>query len=386
MIAYITEQGSKITREGQRLIVTANDTKHILFIDKLEQLILCGNITCTSPAIMLLLRENIDTVFLRADGRFMGRLINTDSANVALRKRQFLLTNNNAFCLSVARQIIQAKIINQATLLSRVKRSRKQDEAGEGALLLRNCALATEKAGSLDILRGIEGNAASIYFKYLPLAFNQDWGFTKRVRRPPTDPVNAVLSLLYTLLINRCYAALRIVGLDTQPGILHTLSYGRNSLPLDLVEEFRAILADTLTIALFNTRQLDWSDFETPQEIQEDISLSQQTDPLQAVLSYPLGSLSSQELNTANEHEHLIESAQITLPPLQIQTVKKPLLLSKTALKMVLTAFCKKMETTFTYHLTHKVVTFNEALILQSQQLRKVIEGELDQYSPLILR
>jgi len=116
MIAYVTTQGAKIVREGQRLIVITPDMKHTLFSGKLEQLLLFGNVQLTAPARFLLLKENIDTVFLRADRRFMGRMESRESANVFLRKKQFLLTDDKDFCLKVAKSIVQAKIINQSTL------------------------------------------------------------------------------------------------------------------------------------------------------------------------------------------------------------------------------------------------------------------------------
>ena len=253
-----------------------------------KQLLLFGNVQLTPPALFLLLREGVDTVLLRRDGRYMGRLADKEPANIFLRKKQFALAEDTAFRTRTARRIVQGKLLNQATVLARIKRSRGQEAAGNAARELRLLADKAEQAHDVESLRGLEGSGAACYFRYLPLAFNQEWGFSRRVRRPPTDPVNAVLSLLYTLLINRCCAAIRIAGLDPYPACLHTAAYGRQSLPLDLVEEFRAMLADTLTISLFNMRMLHKEDFETPLPETDPDDL-EKNDELDAVLRDPIG-------------------------------------------------------------------------------------------------
>lgn len=140
MIAYICEQGAKVSREGRRLIVTTPEMKHTLFAERLEQLLLFGNVQLTPPAVFLLLREGIDTVFLRRDGRYMGRLLSQESRNVFLRRKQFALAEDGEFCTRTARRIVQGKLLNQATLLARVKRSRNQPAAGTAARELRQLA------------------------------------------------------------------------------------------------------------------------------------------------------------------------------------------------------------------------------------------------------
>ncbi|RRD69554.1 MULTISPECIES: CRISPR-associated endonuclease Cas1 [unclassified Desulfovibrio] len=382
MIAYIREQGAKISREGRRLIVNTPDMKHTIFVESLEQLLLFGNVQLTSSAVFLLLRENIDTVFLRADGRFMGRLATAEPANALLRKRQFALTEDSDFCLRTARCIVQGKLVNQATVMGRVKRSRDQGAAGVAAGELRLLARKVEKIESLDALRGLEGMGAALYFRHFPLAFNQDWGFVRRVRRPPTDPVNAVLSLLYTVLINRCYAAVRIVGLDPTPAALHSLSYGRHALPLDLVEEFRAMLADTLTISLFNMRMLDWDDFETPQQ-EQPCEAEDETANLDAVLCDPVGLMSGQEpLAEIGD----LPGEQMHISPVEGGAGRRPLLLRKNAFRKVLVAFSRKMETEFFHHQAGRHMSYADALIFQARQYRRLVEGEIDAYSPLMLR
>lgn len=364
------------------MIVSTPDMKRTLFAEQLEQLFLFGNVQLTAPALFLLLREDIDTVFLRMDGRFVGRLATREPANVFLRKKQFALTEDADFCVRTARRIVQAKLINQATVLARVKRSRNRSEAGAAAQELKVLARKAEQADSVDSLRGLEGSGAALYFRHLPLAFTRDWGFTRRVRRPPTDPVNAVLSLLYTILINRCYAAVRVAGLDPYPAALHALAYGRHSLPLDLVEEFRAMLVDTLTVSLFNMRMLDWEDFETP-EPEPDERIEDSENLLTSVLHDPIG-LMSPEVSVSDIRD--LPGEQLGASPVEGAQGKRPLLLRKAAFTRVLTAFSRKMETEFFHPAAERHMTYVDALVFQARQYRRMVEGEVGEYAPLMLR
>ncbi len=378
MIAYVTTQGARIVREGQRLLVRKDgDTYHTLFIWKLEQLLIFGNVSITPPALGLLLREGVDTVFLRADGRYLGRLAPEAPANVFLRKRQFQLTDDADFLLKMAKAMTAGKIQNQATVLARIKRARNAVQALEAAEDLRRLARRVQTASDLDMLRGLEGAAAARYFKTLPLGIGKDFGFTKRVRRPPTDPVNAVLSLLYTLLINRCHAAVRCAGLDPQPGTLHSLEYGRNALPLDLVEEFRPILADTLALALFNLGVLDWGDFECRNPAPPG---DESPDPLENAANDPLGRM------TMEDATELADLPGEQLPPTPDRPAKPAVLLGAAALRRVLAAFSKRMETTFFHAGAAKGVTYAQAMEIQARLYRRVVEGQSDVYQPLLLR
>ncbi len=263
MVVYVTTQGAKIVKEGRHLLVKKDGaTHHTLFTYKLQQLIICGRVELTASALAFLLREEIDTVFLRFDGRYLGRLSSSESKNIFLRKKQFLLLDDQEFCLRVSRQLLRGKFLNMITVLQRIGRTRKNRAVEPCIQQVRHSLDNLSAAASIDVLMGYEGSAASAYFSGFRLGLDHDFGFTRRVRRPPTDPVNSVLSLLYTMLINRVYAAIRIAGLDPYPGVLHRSDYGRQALPLDLVEEFRAILADTLTLSLFNLRSLQEGDFE----------------------------------------------------------------------------------------------------------------------------
>jgi len=386
MIAYVTVQGARVVREGRHLLVRlGDDIHHTLFIGKLEQLVLCGNITLTTPALSLLLREGIDTVFLRRDGRYRGRLASAEPRNVFLRQRQFHLCNDTDFCLAAARNIVTGKLCNMATLLQRIKRSRQSTIAGRIAQAIREIIDKLPQANHLDTVRGLEGAASARYFEGLRQGLDNDYGFCRRVRRPPTDPVNSVLSLLYTCLINRIYAAVRLAGLDPYPGVLHCLDYGRHALPLDLVEEFRAPLADALMLALFNLRVLRQEDFYRFDPPKMDLPESQR-DSIDAAIQDALGQMSDLE-----DDQDLFDLPEQTAPLSSSSSSDTPrgagaIRLYPAAFKKVITAFEKKLQTEFYHPLAEQRMSYADALIFQARQYRRLIEGEIVQYQPLLLR
>lgn len=385
MIIYVTTQGSHISREGRHLLVRKDqDICHTLFPHKLEQLVLCGNVSLSPAALGLLLRAGIDTVFLRLDGRYKGRLAQDEPKNVHLRRRQFLLCDDENFCLGVARPMVRGKLQNMLTLLQRIKRTRNSSQAENASRGVQNILAKLDQAGSLDQLRGYEGQGSALYFGGLRFGLDQDWGFTRRVRRPPTDPVNSLLSLLYTFLINRMVAAVRLAGLDPYPGVLHRLDYGRQSLPLDLVEEFRAPLADAVALALLNLRVLQRQDFyvHNPPELPLP---SRQADELDAVAQDPLGAMSETE-----DDEELFDlpDQQLDTPTddAQARQGKNAVRLHPAAFSKVVKAFEKKLQSEFHHPLAEKRMTYSEALAFQARQYRRVIEGELAEYPPFLLR
>ena len=272
MIAYIKTQGARIVKEGRHLRVRKGDgIYNTLFTYKLDQLLLFGNIEITHSAMIQLMRNNIDTVFLTKNGRYLGRLSSPESKNVFLHKKQYNMLDDNDFGLRMTKAIVAGKLANMATLLMRIKRSRKVMEAGQNASKIQELMPKLSAADSIDSARGYEGRGSALFFEGFRFGFVEDTGFRKRVRRPPTDPVNSVLSLVYTFLMNRVYSAVRVAGLDPYPGFLHTIDYGRYSLVLDLMEEFRTIIADTLTLSLFNLKILQTNDFER----EEPVNLSE---------------------------------------------------------------------------------------------------------------
>ncbi len=385
MVVYVKTQGARIIKEGKHLLVKkGNATYHTLFTYKLKQLLLFGNIDITHNAMCQLMKNNIDTVFLTRYGRYLGRLAPLESKNVFLHKRQYYLLDDSAFGLRIAKSIVAGKLSNMATLLMRIKRSRKKPAAGNKARDIQDLMPKLAKADNIESVRGYEGRGSAIYFGGFRYGFVEDIGFSKRVRRPPTDPVNAVLSLLYTFLMNRVYAAVRVAGLDPYPGFLHSIDYGRYSLVLDLMEEFRSIIVDTLTLSLFNLKILQKEDFkvETHKGNPAEVSINSH---IPDVTADPIGQISLND--TGTEVFDLPEQRMVSAsePPVQA-TGKYPVKLHPEAFKRVIEAFEKKLTTTFYYPPPERQLTYSDAIIFQAGHYRKVVEGEVDVYQPILLK
>lgn len=385
MVVYVKTQGARIVKEGRHLLVKkGNATYHTLFTYKLRQLLLFGNIEITHSALIQLMRNNINTVFLTQYGRYLGRLASPESKNVFLHKRQYHLLDDSVFGLRIVQAIIAGKISNMATLLMRIKRSRNKPEAGHKARQIQNLMPQLVNAKNTDSARGYEGRASAIYFEGFRCGFVENMGFTRRVRRPPTDPVNSVLSLLYTFLMNRVYAAVRIAGLDPYPGFLHSIDYGRYSLVLDLMEEFRTIIADTLTLSLFNLKILQKEDFRI--EAPETRSVSSPAGSnIPDITTDPIGRISVDDADNKNfdlPEQRMEASTKATVPV----TGKYPVKLHPDAFQRIIEAFEKKLTTRFFYPPAQRNLTYGDAIIFQAGHFRKVLEGEADVYQPILLK
>lgn len=384
MVVYVRTQGARVIREGRHLLVKKEqDTLNTLFTYKLDQLVLFGSVEITHAALVSLMRFGVDVVFLTVNGRYLGRLSAAEAKNVFLRKRQFALLDDEAFTLKAAKAVVAGKLANQATLLNRIKRTKDEPAAGLKAQAIQELLPLLDKAESLEAVRGYEGRGSALYFEGFPKGFVGDWGFTRRVRRPPTDPVNSVLSLLYTFLMNRVYAAVRVAALDPYPGFLHAIDYGRHSLVLDLMEEFRPIIADTLTLSLFNLKILKKDDFYSERPLNETLA-GPQHPPVPDVTQDPIGWISTD--CPAPGLMDLPEQSGIEAAPEAARTGKYPVKLREDAMRRVIEAFEKKLTTQFYYPPAERQLTYGEALIHQAQHFRKVIEGEVDAYQPVLLK
>lgn len=387
MNIYIHTQGARLIREGRHLLVKkGDDTYHTLFIEKLEQIVIFGNIDITPAARASLLRHNVDTVFCSKNGRYQGRFATPEPKNVLLRKRQFILLDDQAFGLDLCRQLVSGKMLNMITLLMRIRRTRDRPEPKAAVKEIRGLLNGVATAESIDSLRGYEGRASALYFGAFRWGFIQDHGFSRRVRRPPTDPVNAVLSLLYTFLFNRMYAAIRRVNLDPHPAFLHVPDYGRHSLVMDLMEEFRTIIADTLCLSLFNLKILQKEDFrvEVPVPVNQGKPSAQ---PEPDVTADPYGHMANLD---SREHfdlpEQRMTDAPAQLPESATGEGRPAVKLDDAAFRRVVENFERKMTTEFHYPPEEKTITYADALVAQAGMYRKVIEGSMRVYLPLILR
>ncbi len=233
--------------------------------------VVCFGDVLVSPAVMgRLAEEGKALVLLDRNGRFKARLEGPISGNILLRQAQFARANSPEFALAHAKACIAGKLKNSRYVLLRGARDANAqadaDRLREAAEALAINLRHLESAPALDVVRGLEGESARRYFAAFSYLIRNDQraSFTPdgRSRRPPQDRMNALLSFLYSMLMNDCRTALESVGLDPQLGYLHTVRPGRAALSLDLMEEFRSILADRLALTLVNRKQLQADDFE----------------------------------------------------------------------------------------------------------------------------
>ena len=262
---YVQAAGARIRKSGETLEITVEDgpaTKARL-IDT-SQLVLIGNVGITTPCLHELMRREIPVTFMSHGGWFLGHTVGAGHKNVELRTAQYQRSFEPVFCLRLARELVAAKIRNARTLL---RRNFKGDDAPSAALAeLRRLAERAPHARESAELLGIEGQAGAVYFGHFgrvltPEAAAFGFDFTKRNRRPPADPVNALLSFAYALLTRTLTVTLAAVGFDPYRGFYHQPRYGRPALALDLMEPFRPLLADSAVMAAINNGEVRSTDF-----------------------------------------------------------------------------------------------------------------------------
>jgi CRISPR-associated protein Cas1 len=341
-VVYIISEHGKINRVNETLEFTGQDgTIRKMFPHKMDSIIITGVVSITGGAMHLLMKHQINTLFIASNGKYNGKLVFTGTKNVLLRKKQYAVSDDETQSLSIARSVVLAKIKNELTFAQRIKR--KNDcEAVLGRCIqsLKTTLDRVEKAETIDELRGHEGLAARNYFSVFRYNLIPDWAqFPGRSKNPPQTNVNAVLSFLYTLLMYRIEIAIEVTGLDAMAGFLHVSDYGKNALVFDMMEEFRTPVVDTLCSALFNLGTLCRGDFE-----------GKDTDPEGFVF------------DPDSEEEH----------------TGKIVLLTKDGLKKVIPAFEKKIDTALQYQNTK--LSLNNIIIEQAKHFKRVILGEEKEY------
>lgn len=265
----MAEDGAMLRRDGGTLQVwVKRERRAVVALHDVGQLVLLGNIVLTPAVVELLLRRGVETVFLSVHGRYLGRLAPAISGNVRVRLAQLRALDQPAFALQTARLVVAGKVANQRVMLLRHARRHGATETLDRALVAMRAARdRLETCAELDEVRGCEGNAAAAYFRaFGTLLRDTPLRFDGRTRRPPADPVNALLSLGYTLLANAIEGAVHVVGLDPYVGALHAPLVGRPSLVCDLQEELRAPVVDAMVVAAINQRAFGPDDFEDPTE------------------------------------------------------------------------------------------------------------------------
>ena len=234
-----------------------------------RQVCVVGNVQVSTQALDVLAANEIPVSYLTGHGRFVGAFVPAVRKNVGLREAQFRKFADPVECLTLARAVVRAKLSNQRTLLMRSLRGdgdRGRDEPAArdiGELLKR-----LDRAGTTDTVLGLEGQGAALYFgefaRFLRVhPPGRGFDFTARTRRPPKDPVNALLSFAYAMLAKDCFAAVCAVGFDPYKGFFHANRHGKPSLALDLMEEFRPVVADSVVLTLVNNEMLTPDDFLT---------------------------------------------------------------------------------------------------------------------------
>lgn len=263
---YLIEQGSVLRKMGNRLVVEKDDA---ILLDtpyhKLEAILIFGNVQVTTQAIAELLEGGVRLNLLNRHGELRGSLDPALGKNIPLRIAQFELHRDAARSLAMAQTLVDAKIANSSRVLTSFgSHEETRDPVTISALTeLDKARHAASAATTLDALNGVEGAAARLYFDILMRRNKSAFPWPGRVKHPATDPINSLLSFVYTLVANELAGLVESVGLDSYLGSLHQLDYGRRSLALDLVELFRAPLADRLVLTMCNRRQFSPADFET---------------------------------------------------------------------------------------------------------------------------
>jgi CRISPR-associated protein Cas1 len=328
---YVKEQGGVIRRDGERLRVTLN-RKELTSIPlvNLDQLALMGNVQLTTPAAALLLQRGVDVVYLSKYGRFRGRLMHSGSRFARLRHCQLQMASDEPTALAVARPIVAAKVSNQRVVLQR--RAERLPDARRALQGMMKMGRRAKQARSLESLRGFEGKAGAFYFEAVRALLPPEWGFEKRAYHPPPDAANALLSFGYTLLLKDVTAAVQLVGLDPYVGFFHALGYDRPSLALDLMEELRPVIVDSMFLDIVARRRLTPDDFK----------------------------------RSGNP--------------------RLPCSLGDHGVRVVIEQYEQRLQTPVSHALARGQTTYRRAAELQARQLARVVRGEDKQYRPLRIK
>ena len=259
---YVQTPGARVGKSGEVLVVESGDERREVAIGDVSELVLHGPVSLTTPAVAALLREEIPVTFASAGGWVLGHTVSTGHRNVSIRIAQYRAAFDERRSLAFARGLVVAKIRNSRVFLRR--NFKAGDEAARDAALAALSRLA-ERAAHAPVeaeLLGIEGEAAARYFRLFPTMFGDaargfpEFAFDKRTRRPPADPVNAMLSLAYSLLTRTWLTVLSAVGFDPYLGFYHRPRFGRPALALDMMEPYRAILADSTVVQVVNNGEV----------------------------------------------------------------------------------------------------------------------------------
>lgn len=278
---YLTEQYSYVKLEGETLRIQGQQRggrshprdQIRIPLAKVEQVMVLGDVTLSTPALQALLERRIAVHYLNAYGRSYGALLADWGKNSGLRLAQYRLYCDPERSFVVARSSLLAKLGNMRTLLLRHARTRDEaQQLQQAAEQIQQAMLEIKRLQApsqngdrmhgLGPLLGLEGHASAVYYACFDQLLKGGWQFPGRVKRPPTDPINALLSFGYSVLTNQIVSLCHAVGLDPGLGMLHQAGFGKPALALDLIEAFRSIIVDSVVITMVNTGQVSPNDFE----------------------------------------------------------------------------------------------------------------------------
>ena len=267
-VLYVKEPGAYVRKCGKRLQVE-KDGKRLMDLPafKLSNVNIIGNVQVTTQALHFMMQEGIDVSYLSHSGTYVGHMTADSSKNIFLRLAQYQCYQSVARRLEIAKRIVENKVNNQMVLIRNFRWTAEEyDRKKDLNEIKKMLDTLREKETSNEIM-GVEGICSAIYFRAYSHMFRCKTIFPGRNRRPPRDPINAILSLTYTFLTKEIVAALEAESFETYLGFLHGIRYGRKSLALDLVEEFRQPAADRLVLRLFNKQMISEYDFDIEGDI-----------------------------------------------------------------------------------------------------------------------
>lgn len=268
---FVTTDGAYLRKDGDAVAVRIEgQTKLRVPLNNLGSIACFGRIACSTPLLAACAQKGVSISFLTTYGRFQAAVVGFTPGNVLLRREQYRQADDAANTAHLARAFVIGKLVNCRTVLRRAAREQPKSEVEAIAELTKAAnrldAILDElsRADQVDRIRGLEGEGSATYFgafDRMVTVQREDFRFTSRSRRPPLDPLNALLSFLYSILAGDARSACEAVGLDAAVGFLHRDRPGRPSLALDLMEELRPVLADRLALSLINRQQVRASGF-----------------------------------------------------------------------------------------------------------------------------
>jgi len=263
-VVYVDRPGSLIRSRGERMVVEhQGETLFRLNLKRIRQVVCVGRVGMTTPFLLRTVRDGIDVMLLDEHGSHGGRLTSLAHSDPTARRAQYRTADDDHAATGLARAFVDGKIANMRVALLRASRRGPDPDVVSAAETLAITRLVLPEAASREQILGHEGTATREYFRAWRQLIGDSWGFESRQRRPPTDPVNAMLSFGYTLLTQEAVAALEMAGLDAAVGFLHQARWGRPCLALDLMEEFRPVIVDAVTLRCLSTGIVRFEEFET---------------------------------------------------------------------------------------------------------------------------